>query len=57
MMNGEGELSAIEYRDGERKRLRTRLIWNEDIDWIAELWDNGEMNGGYWLNVVVECGW
>ena len=39
MMNGEGELSTIEYRDGER--LGMRLILNEDIDWIVELRDNG----------------
>ena len=32
MMNGEGELSTIEYRDGERERLGMRLILNEDID-------------------------
>ena len=56
MMNGEGGLSVIEYRDGEREILGMRLILNEDIDWIVKLWDNGEVNGGYLLHVVKECG-
>ena len=56
MMDGEVGLSTIEYRDRERERLGMRLILNEDIDWIVELRDNGEVNGGYWLNVVMECG-
>ena len=56
MMNGEGELNATEYCDGESECVGMRLILNEDIDWIVELRDNGEVNGGYWLNVVMECG-
>ena len=56
MMDGEGEFNTIEYHDGEIEILVMKLILNEDIDWIVELWDNGEVNGGYWLNVMMECG-
>jgi hypothetical protein len=48
-------LSPIEYRDGERE-IGDEINLNEDIDWIVELRDNGEVNGGYWLNVVMKCG-